>query len=234
MSACVPWHAACVAAILVGLSLVIAAPAAADEADCAPTYLANSGRELFEIDDVYLPPALRGFPADCASRISDEPFDDGTGISFAYVLLYTDVDFAEYTAILRAFERDGWIDASFPTEIDTDSTGLDESATIAELEALPQPPLLARSRFSGPSGLDLVAMTYSFAGDLDPSLTGPALTIEVLANQRFEHHPDRPTRACSAACAPCLRGRADARADRRDRRRRGASDARGRVAAPAC
>ena len=103
-----------VAAILVGLSLVIAAPAAADEADCAPTYLANSGRELFEIDDVYLPPALRGFPADCASRISDEPFDDGTGISFAYVLLYTDVDFAEYTAILRAFERDGWIDASFP------------------------------------------------------------------------------------------------------------------------
>ncbi len=174
------------AATLVALSLVIAAPATADEADCAPTYLAQSGRELFEIDDVYLPPPLRAFPADCASRISDEPFDDSTGISFAYVLLYTDVDFAEYTAILRAFEREGWIDASTPSDIDTDSTGLDERATIAELEALPQPPLLARSRFSSPSGLDLIAMTYSSTGAIDPSLTAPALTIDVLANQRFE------------------------------------------------
>ena len=153
-----------VAAFVVGLSLLAVSPASADEADCAPTYLANSGRELFEIDDVYLPPPLRGFPADCASRISDEPFDDGTGISFAYVLLYTDVDFDEYIAILRAFERDGWIDASFPTEIDTDSTGLNESATIAQLEALPQPPLLARSRFSSPSGLDLIALTYAATG----------------------------------------------------------------------
>ena len=175
-----------VAAILVALSLVVAAPATADEADCAPTYLAQSGRELFEIDDVYLPPAIRAFPADCASRISDEPFDDSTGISFAYVLLYADADFEEYIEILRAFERDGWIDASFPTEIDTDSTGLNESATIAQLEALPQPPLLARSRFASPTGLDVVAMTYASTGQaLDGTLTEPAFTIEVLANQRF-------------------------------------------------
>jgi len=175
-----------IAAALVALSLFIAVPASADEADCAPTYLATGGRELFEIEDVYLPPALRGFPADCASRISDEPFDDSTGISFAYDLLYADADFAEYIAILRAFEREGWIDASTPTDIDTDATGLDESATIAELEALTQPPLLARTRFSSPAGLDLVEMTYSSTGALDPSLTAPAFMITVLANQRYE------------------------------------------------
>jgi hypothetical protein len=172
-------------AILVALSVGVAAPAFADEADCAPTYLANSGRELFEIDDVYLPPALRGFPADCASRISDEPFDDSTGISFAYTLLYADADFTEYVAILRAFERDGWTTAAAGTDIDTDSTGLDERATLAELEALPQPPLLARTRFSSPSGLDLIEMTYASTG-LDPSLTAPAFTIDVLANQRYD------------------------------------------------
>ncbi|MEO5920280.1 MAG: hypothetical protein ABIQ01_03975 [Pseudolysinimonas sp.] len=175
-----------VAAILAALTLLGATPASADDADCAPTYLASNGRELFEIDDAYLPPALRGFPADCASRISDEPFDDSTGISFAYVLLYADVDFAEYTSILRAFEREGWITASTPTDIDTDSTGLDETATIAQLEALAQPPLLARTRLSSPNGLDLVELTYSSTGSIVvPTLTGPALTIDVLANQRY-------------------------------------------------
>ena len=88
-----------------------------------------------------------------------------------------------------------------PTDIDTDSTGLDESATIAELEALPQPPLLARTRFSSPSGLDLVEMTYASTACLDPSLTEPAFTIDVLANQRFGTHRGSTTRACSATCA---------------------------------
>jgi hypothetical protein len=174
-----------VAALLIGLSLgVVAAPASADEADCAPTYLANSGRELFEIDDVYLPPALRGFPPDCASRISDEPFDDNTGISFAYTLLYADADFAEYVAILRAFERDGWTSAASGTDIDTDGSGLDEQVTLDQLEALPQPPLQARTRFSSPSGFDLIEMTY-VESRLDPTLTGPAFTVDVLANQRY-------------------------------------------------
>ena len=176
-----------VAAILVALSLLVATPASAapaDEADCLPTYLASDGRELFELDDTYIPPALRGFPADCASRIADEPFDDSTGISFAYVLLYADVPFHTYIDILRAFEREGWIDSSTPTEIDTDATGLDESATTAELGQLPQVPRLARTRIS--NGLDLVTMTYSSTGsDLDPTLTAPALTIEVNADQRY-------------------------------------------------
>lgn len=172
------------AAILVGLSLIAVAPASADESDCEPTYFANSGRELFDIDDVYLPPALRGFPADCASRISDEPFDDSTGISFAYTLLYADAEFAEYIAILRAFERDGWTVAASGTDIDTDSTGLDERATLTQLEALPQPPLLARTRFSSPNGLDLISMTYA-STLLAPTLTEPAFTVDVLANQRY-------------------------------------------------
>jgi hypothetical protein len=71
-----------------------------------------------------------------------------------------------------------------PTDIGTDSTALDERATIAELEALPQPPLLARTRFSSPSGFDLVEMTFASTA-LDPTLSAPAFTIDVLANQRY-------------------------------------------------
>ena len=177
----------------------------------------------------YLPPALRGFPADCASRISDEPFDDGTGISFAYTLLYTDADFDEYIAILRAFERDGWIDASFPTRSTPTRPVSTRARRSPKLEALPQPPLLARTRFSSPTGLDLVEMTY--ASTVRPStatLTAPAFTIEVLANQRFG-----TTGIADPSVLSGLRtfpGGADARADRGDRGRSGRADARRRLA----
>ena len=162
--------------ILVALSVGVAAPASADEADCAPTYLAQQ-RPRAVRDRRRLPPA-RAPRLPGRLRVAD----------LRRAVRRRHRHLVRLRAALRrrrlrrvhrhpAGVRARRLDRRLASRRRSTPTrrALNESATTAQLEALPQPPLLARSRFSSPTGLDLVAMTYASNGQaLDGTLTAPA------------------------------------------------------------
>jgi hypothetical protein len=170
-----------------------AGAASAATGDCADTHYANSGRILFDPDPRYIPPPLRAFPADCASRIEATPFDDGTGIGVAYELVYTDARWDELVAIVRSFENAGFgggtglitsIDDD-PVETVNDSVHLDADELAALDPSLVQ---FAHARFSDPTtGLDLYTIYYT-DGDqyqIDQDLHAPSIEITLLLTGAF-------------------------------------------------
>ncbi|MCU1415994.1 MAG: hypothetical protein JWP32_168, partial [Schumannella sp.] len=161
------------------------AAAVADPDDCTSSHYATGGRVLFEPEVRYIPVPLRAFPADCASRIEDEPFDDGAGISVAYYLLYTDITWEKFTRIVRSFESAGYGPSTgLITSIDEDPLN-----TVNETVSLTADDLAARdgsqvdfalARFSDPAtGLDIFEVYYT-DGDsykIDQEINDPSLEI---------------------------------------------------------
>jgi hypothetical protein len=97
-----------VAAIALAATVVIGMPAVAhaDEAECEGTYFATAGRELFEPERRYIPPPLRDQGWDCASRIAG---DSGATIESAYQLVWVDIPWDRFVAIVRSFEQSEWV-----------------------------------------------------------------------------------------------------------------------------
>ena len=98
--------------VAVGVMLFIAPAAAADEAECLPTYLNQGSRELVRLDQSIIPPPLRGSGYDCASHTADWPTVFVDGSSVQYDLLYTDFSYAEFLDLLARFENTGWLGAA--------------------------------------------------------------------------------------------------------------------------
>jgi hypothetical protein len=175
---------AVIGALLLAVVLAtVAAPvaASADEAECASTYLATSGRELFPIEQRYLPPPLRAFPADCASRVESRQFDAGNGAFIEYDLLYVDITFDEFVAIVRSFENAGWFD-TIVMSIDAETLTLDADG----LAGLPDAPTSAGARFSnGSTGTDIIALDYGEGPGIDPSLAAPSLLVSIQARSAY-------------------------------------------------
>jgi hypothetical protein len=170
-------------------ALAVAAPLPAQAApeDCEGLYLAREGRTLFDVDQRYVPPPLRGFQWDCASRITGEVFDDGVGISSAYNLFFVDATPADYVDMIRSFENAGWIIG--PINLVDTGDGQDgtqyDSAGLAELGDSVQ---WATSRFSNAStGRDIISITYAdgIGFDNDVSLDTGSIIIELLLNDSF-------------------------------------------------
>jgi len=177
-----------VAIVTGGLVLGMSGPAFAGLDDCAGTHYANAGRELFEPDVRYIPAPLRAFPAECASRIAGESFDDGAGISVAYNLIYSDISWDEFTRIVRSFEAAGYAtSAGSVTTIDEDPANTvtqNVSLTADDLATRDGSQVdFARARFSDPAtGLDLIELYYTDGVDyqVDLALDNPSLEVTLL------------------------------------------------------
>lgn len=161
----------------------VAAPAGAEE--CADTFYATAGREVFDLDPKYLPAPLRAFPPDCASRLTAEPFDDGTGISVAYDLFYVDIPFADVLDIVQALEAAGWTTGPGSGTIDagdgTPTYNADFDA--ADFAALGPTLDFASARFVDPSGgPDSIGFTYTDGERYDNStnVDVPSLVLSPL------------------------------------------------------
>lgn len=157
---------------------------------CATSYLATSGRELFSVDAVDVPPPLRGFTWDCASRLAGGwPSDEGA--THAYVLVFTDAKVATVVDILRSFEQAGWIVGPSIGAIDTgpDTARTDGVAlTSADLAAIPTTPEYIRARFGDEStGQDTIELTYTdgtvYTNDV--SITSPSIFVTVSTDRQF-------------------------------------------------
>ena len=185
-----------VLAVAVAASTLVLAgpgPAVADSGACADTHYATDGRILFDLETRYIPPPLRAFPADCASRIEATPFDDGTGIGVDYELLYADARWSELVAIVRSFENAGYGGGTgLVTSIDDDPVNtVNESVHLDadELAALDASQIqFAHARFSDPAtGLDLYEVYYT-DGDqykVDQDLDAPSIEITLLLTGAF-------------------------------------------------
>jgi hypothetical protein len=185
-----------IAAGLIALSIVPAMSATASgvapagEEECAGTFYAIDGREVFDLDRKYVPAPLRAFPPDCASRITGESFDDGVGISVGYTLFYVDVSRAEFIAIVRSLEDAGWADDGILGSIDPGPGDpvFERPLSSADLEALPVAPEFADGRYIAPGGSsDTIVLTYAdgITYDNDVTLDVPSLTLNVLLSGPF-------------------------------------------------
>jgi hypothetical protein len=175
-------------ALLVGAAAPLAANA--DAVECEGTYFATSGRELFALEQQYIPPPLRPFTPDCASRIAGESFDDQVGISFAYNLVWIDVDFSEVVSIMRSFESAGWGEGLI-SMVDLGDGDGDTTVRLSadDLAALDPEPLYAHTRFSDANtGKDIITVDYTdgdlYSADAN-SIAVPSLVIEVLGTRTY-------------------------------------------------
>ncbi len=173
-----------VAALLVALATIgVAAPASADEAECATISLRSGGYELFPVEQRYLPPPLRAFPADCAARVSTRDVEN------AFILVYANSGFEQFIDIMRSFENANWIVAPSISYIDGSGvrdTGKVDSTTLA---AVGSDVRWATARFSrSVTGDDIISVTYTdgvSATNNDPSLTTPSIYIDVWTERPY-------------------------------------------------
>ncbi|BDZ46583.1 hypothetical protein [Naasia aerilata] len=182
------WALRAAAAGLFALILTgVAAPATAATAEsrCAGTYFAESGRTPFDIDPALVPPPVRAFPWDCASRIADRDFPAADGWAI-YDLVYRDVPFSTVVGVLRSFEDQGWIEGGAVAAVDfTDGQAL----TAAELERITPEPSSVRARFgNAATGENIVELSYFDGEDyvFDESLTTPTLLLELSVRGAFD------------------------------------------------
>ncbi|HEY8590473.1 MAG TPA: hypothetical protein VIL55_13100, partial [Naasia sp.] len=175
---------AAAAALLTLLALGAATPAAAaplagNPSTCAGTYFAEGGRELFDVDEDYVPPPLRTFPWSCSSKVAGREWGDGERWA-VYDLVWTDVEYRTVVDVLRSFEGQGWIQRDGAVGAVNDTDGL--SLTAAELAAIRPDPYSVRARFGDDStGEHIVELTY-WDGDevvLHESITSPTLLISL-------------------------------------------------------
>lgn len=183
---------AIVAVSLVALSMLGAASASAlDRAgagaeECDGTFYATGGREVFDIEQRYLPAPLRSFPADCASRVVGDRFDGGPA---DYTLFYVDVPFDQVITMFQSLESAGWADGDTLGNVDPgDAAGYaDTDLTAADLEALATTPLFVDGRFAPVGSSDTILLTYTDGAeyDNDSALDVPSVTVRVLLSGPF-------------------------------------------------
>lgn len=177
---------------LIAGSVFAAVPATASTAgpeECADTFFTTGGREVFDLDTRYVPRPLRAYPPDCASRITGVPFDDGQGISVAYLLVYVDVPFSEVEGIVRSLQSAGWTTGTASGTIDPgDGSPIYNADFDADdLAALPGVPDYAAARFDAPGAPDTITMTYTDGVRYDNSdnMDVPSLVLNVLLTGAF-------------------------------------------------
>ncbi len=179
------------AAVLGALLGVVFGPtqgAAASEADCRATYLAEGGSERFVPEARTVPPPLRGFHWDCAFRLSFGS-TDLEGDSRHFVFVFTDTGVATVVDILRSFERAGWIVGPSIGGIDLGPGSFLEGAdmTADDLAALDTTPEYIRARFGDEStGEDILELTYTDGSvyQNDVALTTPSIFL-AFTSSRF-------------------------------------------------
>ena len=163
--------------------LGMASPAAAAEAECADSYRANGSYELFDVGQSYVPPPLRNFRADCASRVADRDLDN------EYVLIFANTDFQQYIDIIRAFETAGWLDGPSVSYVDGNGdrdNGVTDADGLGGIEGEAQ---WATTRFSNAAtGRDIISITYTdgvSGTNNDPTFTAPSIFVDVFVNEPF-------------------------------------------------
>lgn len=174
-----------VAILLLSLAplVAVATPAVADTAECAGLRHAEGGYEVFDLDTKYVPPPLRTFSYDCATRIADR--DEQTD----YLLIFANTDFAQFVSIIRSFEDAGWLVG--PSVSFVDGNGVRDSGQVdadglADIEGEAQ---WATSRFSNnATGRDIVSVTYTdgvSGTNNDAALDAPSIYIEISINEPY-------------------------------------------------
>jgi hypothetical protein len=172
-----------------GLVLGPAQPAAASEADCAATYLADDGRELFTPAPETVPPPLRGFTWDCVSRLAIGS-DDAEGQYRTYVFVFANTDVSLVVDILRSFERAGWIVGPSIGGIDYGPGSFVDGVALTadDLAALDTTPDYVRARFGDErTGQDIVELTYTDGSvyQSDVALTTPSIFLSFTSTRFF-------------------------------------------------
>lgn len=169
--------------------LVVAAPAAADETDCAGAYRAGGGYRLVEVPERFVPPPLRGTGWDCATQIADRGFVDGS--SNAYILYWVDLDADAALDILARFEAAGWTTGDEGT-IARNSAGRSENQPmgVEELRQWDPLPGAVNVRFGDEStGHDIIHYLYGdgVLAEPDPGIPGrPVLMIDVITSGGYD------------------------------------------------
>lgn len=166
--------------VVVASSVLVVVPAAgASEINCADTSFASSGFELFELEQRFVPPPLRGFEYDCASRLVDVGDRGGDAAQSQYALLFGEASVADFVAIMRSFEVAGWIDEASISYTDGEGVrgegpvGAEALAAVGDLQ-------WATSRFSDArTGDHIISITYTdgVTTNNDQTLSGPSILV---------------------------------------------------------
>ena len=174
-----------VAILLLSLApiVVVAAPAAAAESECVDSYRATSGFELFDVKQGYVPPPLRAFTPDCASRVADRDLEN------EYVLIFANSSFGQFVDMVRAFEDAGWLDGPSVNYIDGNGDRDAEPVDADGLADITGEAQWATTRFSNAAtGLDIVSITYTdgvSGTNNDPSFSTPSIFVDVFVNEPY-------------------------------------------------
>ncbi len=167
--------------------LLAAAPASADEEDCTGSHYASGSYELFEVEEQFVPPPLRGSGWDCASRTIDREFDDTHGAQ--YSLMWVDIEPSEVLDVLARFQEAGWIRGDEMMRAEN-SAGRAESDRmgVAELREWDPLPGMVGIRFGNRiTGDDIIWFQYTDGVVADSMYTGIAdrgvLLIEVITGE---------------------------------------------------
>lgn len=179
-----PRLAAALLAAALGV-LAIGAPAAAqaDEADCAGLARASGSYSTFDLESRYVPPPLRSFRFDCATRLTDRP------VQTQYVLVYTDGTVADLAAMIRSFEAAGWITGPSVSYIDAEGVRDSGQVDAEGLESVGPGVQWATARFSNAAtGQNIVSMTYTDGVNSlnDPALEQPSIYVDIFVDEQYD------------------------------------------------
>jgi len=173
--------------------LLVAAPTAAvaDESACLDTYLNQGSRELVQLDQSVIPPALRGSGYDCASHLTGRSTAFVEGSSVDYALLYVDFTFEEFLDLVARFENTGWLAGGETIIVVLAQPGSTNSSalTLDEARSLDSTPAWADVRFSNPATTrNIIQMSWTNGVDLqnDIAITTPSLLVEVTITERLD------------------------------------------------
>jgi hypothetical protein len=180
------------AVAIVGLSVGVAAPAVADEADCAGSRYTEGGYAILDVPESYIPPPMRGTNWDCAIHIADRPLhDDWETRSNDFVLIYADITFDELVEIFRRFERMGYAIGNEINLIDDGNGNATSSGGIGaeDIAAMDPQPNFVGARFSNADGgHNIYEFTYTdgVVFDSTADLPGrPTLYASVILTEPF-------------------------------------------------
>ena len=153
------------AASIVAVSIGAAAPAVADEADCAGSRYTEGGYEMLDVETRFVPPPMRSHPWDCAVHLADRPLDDDWSTSNDFVAIYVDITFDELVSIFRSFESMGYAVGNEINLIDDgagNATGTDGGLGADDIAAMDPQPNYVGARFSNAQdGANIYEFTYT-------------------------------------------------------------------------
>lgn len=173
-------------ALLVLATSAFLAPgaASADETDCEGLGRTTGAYTAFDLPTAMVPPPLRPFAYDCATR----PADD-VDIDNQYVLVYADGTLGQYVEMIRSFQNAGWITAPVVSYLDADGERETAQVDADGLAALGPDLQWATARFSNDAtGRNIISMTFTDGVNTqnDPSITGPSIYIDVFVNEDLD------------------------------------------------